>query len=298
MSLFDVLVDEALKNQQELAPLRVVVEKELLHHDILRVLSTAGMLTQLTFIGGTCLRACYGSNRLSEDLDFTGGADFTRDQLADMASVLVQSLKTKYGLDISVAEPVRDVGNVDTWKLKVQTRPDRKDIPAQRINIDVCAIPSYQPRPMVLLNPYGVEMGTSGLILQAQSREEIFTDKLVAFALRPNRLKNRDLWDIAWLHQLQVRPAFDLIAKKLSDHHAQTQAFLTAFSERAASLKNDPAIAKEFRKEMQRFLPNQIVKETVLNDNFWKYLSGLLDDYHQQLHQVLTGSVSPAQFKM
>ena len=69
MSLFDVLVDEALKNQQELAPLRVVVEKELLHHDILRVLSTAGLLTQLTFIGGTCLRACYGSNRLSEDLD-------------------------------------------------------------------------------------------------------------------------------------------------------------------------------------------------------------------------------------
>ncbi len=69
MSLFDVLVDAALKKQQELAPLRVVVEKELLHHDILRVLSTAGLLTQLTFIGGTCLRACYGSNRLSEDLD-------------------------------------------------------------------------------------------------------------------------------------------------------------------------------------------------------------------------------------
>jgi predicted nucleotidyltransferase component of viral defense system len=298
MSLFDVLVDEALKNQQDLAPLRVVVEKELLHHDILRVLSTAGLLTQLTFIGGTCLRACYGSNRLSEDLDFTGGADFTRDQLADMAAVLVQSLKTKYGLDISVAEPVRDIGNVDTWKLKVQTRPGRKDIPAQRINIDVCAIPSYQPRPMVLLNPYGVEMGTSGLILQAQSREEIFVDKLVAFALRPNRLKNRDLWDIAWLHQLQVKPAFDLIAKKLGDHHAQAQAFLTAFSERAASLKNDPAIVKEFRKEMQRFLPNHIVKETVLNDNFWNYLSGLLDDYRQQLHQVLTGSASPTQFKM
>jgi predicted nucleotidyltransferase component of viral defense system len=298
MSLFDVLVDEALKNQQELAPLQVVVEKELLHHDILRVLSTAGLLTQLTFIGGTCLRACYGSNRLSEDLDFTGGADFTRDQLADMAAVLVQSLKTKYGLDISVAEPVRDIGNVDNWKLKVQTRPDRKDIPAQRINIDVCAIPSYQPRPMVLLNPYGVEMGTSGLILQAQSREEIFADKLVAFALRPNRLKNRDLWDIAWLHQLQVRPAFDLIANKLSDHHAQTHAFLTAFSEHAASLKNDPAIAKEFRNEMERFLPNQIVKETVLNENFWTFLSNLLDDYRQQLQQLLTGSASPAQFKM
>lgn len=298
MSLFDVLVDEALKNQQELAPLRVVVEKELLHHDILRVLSTAGLLTQLTFIGGTCLRACYGSNRLSEDLDFTGGAEFTRDQLADMAAVLVQSLKTKYGLDITVAEPVRDIGNVNTWKLKIQTRPGRKDIPAQRINIDVCAIPSYQRRPMILLNPYGVEMGTSGLILQAQAREEIFADKLVAFALRPNRLNKRDLWDIAWLHQLQVKPAVDLIAKKLDDHHTQAQDFLNAFSERATSLKNDPAIAKEFRNEMQRFLPNQIVKETVLNDNFWKYLSDLLDDYRQQLHRLLTGSIYPAQFKM
>ncbi|MFD2882708.1 nucleotidyl transferase AbiEii/AbiGii toxin family protein [Pseudomonas lini] len=61
---------EALKNKQDLAPLRVVVEKELLHHDIMLALSSAGMLAKLTFIGDTCLRACYGSNRLSEDLDF------------------------------------------------------------------------------------------------------------------------------------------------------------------------------------------------------------------------------------
>jgi predicted nucleotidyltransferase component of viral defense system len=69
MSLFDSLVSQALKAQGELAPLRVVVEKELLHHDILREMSAAGLLHSLTFIGGTCLRACYGSNRLSEDLD-------------------------------------------------------------------------------------------------------------------------------------------------------------------------------------------------------------------------------------
>ncbi len=68
MSLFDEIVDTALTNMQELAPLRIVVEKELLHHDILQVLSSAGLLKQLTFIGGTCLRACYGSSRLSEDL--------------------------------------------------------------------------------------------------------------------------------------------------------------------------------------------------------------------------------------
>lgn len=298
MSLFDELVDEALNNKQEVARLRVVVEKELLHHDILRVLSGAGLLTQLTFIGGTCLRACYGSNRLSEDLDFTGGSDFTRDQLAAMSNILIESLKAKYGLEINVTDPVREEGNVSTWKLKVQTRPGRKDIPAQRINIDVCAIPSYQPRPMALLNPYGVEMGTSGLILQAQSREEIFADKLVAFALRPNRLKNRDLWDIAWLHQQQIKPALDLIKNKLNDHHAQTDAYLNAFAQRSASLNKDLEIAKEFRKEMARFLPNETVKETVNSEKFWEYLSNLLESYHQQLMKTLEGKDKSPEFKM
>lgn len=298
MSLFDELVDEALNNKQEVARLRVVVEKELLHHDILRVLSGAGLLTQLTFIGGTCLRACYGSNRLSEDLDFTDGSDFTRDQLAAMSNILIESLKAKYGLEINVTDPVREEGNVSTWKLKVQTRPGRKDIPAQRINIDVCAIPSYQPRPMALLNPYGVEMGTSGLILQAQSREEIFADKLVAFALRPNRLKNRDLWDIAWLHQQQIKPALDLIKNKLNDHHAQTDAYLNAFAERSASLNKNLEIAKEFRKEMARFLPNETVKETVNSEKFWEYLSNLLESYHLQLIKTLEGKDKSPEFKM
>jgi predicted nucleotidyltransferase component of viral defense system len=298
MSLFDELVDEALNNKQEVTRLRVVVEKELLHHDILRVLSGAGLLTQLTFIGGTCLRACYGSNRLSEDLDFTGGSDFNRDQLAAMSNTLIESLKAKYGLEINVTDPVREEGNVSTWKLKVQTRPGRKDIPAQRINIDVCAIPSYQPRPMALLNPYGVEMGTSGLILQAQSREEIFADKLVAFALRPNRLKNRDLWDIAWLHQQQIKPALDLIKNKLNDHHAQTDAYLNAFAERSASLNKNLEIAKEFRKEMARFLPNETVKETVNSEKFWEYLSNLLESYHLQLIKTLEGKDKSPEFKM
>jgi predicted nucleotidyltransferase component of viral defense system len=298
MSLFDELVDEALNNKQEVARLRVVVEKELLHHDILRVLSGAGLLTQLTVIGGTCLRACYGSNRLSEDLDFTGGSDFNRDQLAAMSNTLIESLKAKYGLEINVTDPVREEGNVSTWKLKVQTRPGRKDIPAQRINIDVCAIPSYQPRPMALLNPYGVEMGTSGLILQAQSREEIFADKLVAFALRPNRLKNRDLWDIAWLHQQQIKPALDLIKNKLNDHHAQTDAYLNAFAERSASLNKNLEIAKEFRKEMARFLPNETVKETVNSEKFWEYLSNLLESYHLQLIKTLEGKDKSPEFKM
>lgn len=289
MSLFDQLVDEAIKNQKNLASLRMVVEKELLHHDILRVLSQAGLLVKLTFIGGTCLRACYGSNRLSEDLDFTGGADFSRDSLSGIAQVLKESLKAKYGLEVEVSEPIREEGNVDTWKLKVQTRPDRRDLPAQRINIDVCAIPSYQPRPMVLLNPYGVEMGTGGLILQAESREEIFVDKVVAFVLRPNRIKNRDLWDMAWLHQQGVKPQMDLIPPKLKDHHSDPEQFMKLFDERRQMLQADTQVAAGFRQEMRRFLPVDLVSQTVETPIFWSFLAGFMDDLYAQTRRALSG---------
>ena len=119
--------------------------------------------------------------------------------MSALARCLVDGLSAKYDLPVEVSEPVRESGNVDTWRLRVVTRPERRDLPAQRINIDVCAISSHERRPVLLRNRYGVEMGTSGLIVQAQSREEILADKLVALALRPNRLKNRDVWDIGWL---------------------------------------------------------------------------------------------------
>ncbi len=143
MNLFDQLVTEAIKNQPHLSSLRSVVEKELLHHDILRILSHNNLLAHLTFMGGTCLRACYGSIRLSEDLDFTGGAHFSRESLSIMRQMLIDNLTIKYGLQVTVSEPVKDIKNVDTWKIKIETRPQQKHLPAQRINIDICAVPSY-----------------------------------------------------------------------------------------------------------------------------------------------------------
>src|SRR3990167_149847 len=239
MNLFDRLVSEALKAQPNLSVLRVVIEKELLHHDILRTLSQHDLLQHLTFIGGTCLRTCYGGTRLSEDLDFTGGKNFSRKSLSVMGEVLTDNLNKKYGLKVDVSEPIKDISNVDTWKIKIETRPKQKQMPAQRINIDICRVPSYEKIPMMLLNPYGVDMGTSGLIVQAQSREEIYTDKLLAFALRPNRIKHRDLWDMVWLHQQGVKPRMELIPDKLNDRKILPKEFVELFYNRKKSLTED-----------------------------------------------------------
>lgn len=277
MSLFDQLVDTALRTRADLATLRSVVEKELLHHDILREMSEAGLLAGLTFIGGTCLRACYGSQRLSEDLDFTGGRDFKKEDLAELARVLTDRLQTRYGLPVSVSEPVKTGGKVSTWKLTIETRPGQKHLPAQRIHLDICAIPSHDPRPMMLRNLYGIDLGTSGLILQAQSREEILADKIIALAFRENRIKNRDLWDIAWLTQHGIELSTRLIPIKIRDHQREKAEFVTLLTERTAALQTQPAMREDFMKEMRRFLPAATVRDTIENEAYWSYLADLVD---------------------
>ena len=276
MSLFDRLVLQALQAKPELTAVKAVVEKELLHHDILREMSAAGLLAGLTFIGGTCLRACYGSVRLSEDLDFTGGADFTRDMLARLAGVLVARLEARYGLKVTVGEPKKETLGVDTWKLSVMTHPERKDLPAHTIHIEICAIPSHDRRPMMLRNVYGVDLGTSGLILQAESREEILADKIIALALRPNRIKNRDLWDIAWLKQQGIELPLALVPAKINDHRQTVAEFRSQLEARLSALRADPAIRRDFVKEMQRFLPAATVRETVEEASYWEYLTELV----------------------
>ena len=285
MSIFEQLVDQAMRSQPQLAPLRVVVEKELLHHDILREMSQAGLLKELTFIGATCLRACYGSQCLSEDLAFTGGAGFTREGLADLGRVLVKRLEVKYGLPVEVSEPQRETGNVDTWKLRVFTRPARKHLPVQRINIDICALPSHDRRPMMLRNHYGVEMGTSGLILQAQSREEILADKMVALTLRPNRLKSRDLWDIVWLNRQGITLPVQLVLQKAMDRRQDLTRFLEQLQQRTMLLQSDPAVRRDFLAEMRRFLPPDVFGENLETDEFWTYLVGLVTEEGEKVRR-------------
>lgn len=291
MTLFDALVNAAIRNQEELSALRPVVEKEILHNDILRELSHADLLQDLTFIGGTCLRDCYGSSRLSEDLDFTGGANFSRDQLTRLKETLETRLTKKYEIPITVSEPKAEKqGNVDTWKLRVNTQPERPDMPAQKIHMDICAVPSYQVNPRTLQNHYGVNLGTEALIINAQSREEIFADKLVAFAMRPGRLKYRDLWDITWLSQHNIEPAYELIALKLADHGEALEDFMARAGERMNSLESDLRHLDQFSFEMSRFIPPERLNRTIKQDGFWPYLvNAVTEKVSQALTRVKSG---------
>ena len=101
---FKLLVELAMK-AGEYTQMRPVIEKELLHYDLLFVLDKHGLLDKLTFQGGTSLRLCYGAPRLSEDLDFVGGNEFTTADLIDMKSCIERYVGERYGLEITVKEP-------------------------------------------------------------------------------------------------------------------------------------------------------------------------------------------------
>ncbi|MDR3019329.1 MAG: nucleotidyl transferase AbiEii/AbiGii toxin family protein [Treponema sp.] len=276
MNLFEQTVNAVLAKHQAYAVLRPAVEKEILHQDILRTLSKAGFLLQLTFMGGTCLRSCYGFARLSEDLDFTGGFDFKKGDLQDIGELLKKAVWQKYNLSVNVLEPVKEEGNTHTWKIKIITAPERKDLPQQLINIDVCMLPSYECRPVMLKNHYGLEAGTSGLIIMAESLGEILADKIVAVAMRSNRVMNRDLWDIYQLKAHNIDLSIDLVKQKLIDRKIDYSVFKQRFVERIDQLKKQQ---QEFWREMQRFLSPEVFTNDFTDKTWWDNLLYLLKDW-------------------
>ena len=276
MNLFEQTVNAVIENRQTYAVLRPVVEKEIFHQEILRVISKAGLLQKLTFMGGTCLRACYGFARLSEDLDFTGGFDFRKDDLGDIGILLKKAIWQKYNLEADVLAPVKEEGNTHTWKVKIITAPGRHHLPQQRINIDVCILPSHERRPVMLMNHYGLDTGTSGLIIMAESLSEIMADKIVALAMRPNRVKNRDVWDIYQLKTHNAALSIDLVKQKLHDRDIDLSCFKRRYAERLVQLQTQQ---HEFWQEMKRFLSPEVFSEELADKLWWTNLLWLLKDW-------------------
>ena len=130
-------------------------------------------------------------------------------------------------------------------------------------------------------------MGTSGLILRAQSREEILADKVVALAFRPNRMKNRDLWDIGWLKQQNVELPMKLIPLKVADHRRTPDEFIRLLSARLKPLPGDQSARADFIGEMRRFLPASIVEDTVEKPDFWQYLTRLVREECDQVFATI-----------
>ncbi len=273
---FQRLVSLAMQDPN-LANMRPVIEKEIIHFDLFFALDQEGLLNDLVFQGGTAVRLCYGGKRFSEDLDFAGGVDFSSSQLAQMKECVLDYLGTRYGLEVSVKEPKSlrknpeySERNVDMWQIAITTSPERPDLPKQRVKLEVANIPAYTAIPQPLIRTYDfLPDGYEDLLIMTEDKSEIMADKLVSLPATQKYVRHRDIWDLAYLSQEKavVRP--DLVVSKIRDY--QIENYETKLETMIGSL---PEIikGKPFRDEMNRFLPADVIERTLAKDKFSDFL--------------------------
>jgi len=241
-----------------------VIEKELLHYEILRVLDENNFLNDLVFQGGTCLRLSYGAPRYSEDLDFAGGVDFNSSDLADLKNCLQNELPEKYAVGVRVVEPRKEDSLVKKWNIRIDTSPMRPDLPSQKISLEIASVPAYTNEPRALIVNYsGISPSFADIILSTESLEEILADKLEAFVCS-NHIRHRDIWDMFWIIRrpsVDVQLARELRKKKEIDYGEQDQ-FANGIV-RATQQLSDIVNGSGFEAQMRRFLPTDLYERTV-----------------------------------
>lgn len=294
--MLNKLVEQALRNKPEFTGMEDVVEKEILHHDMMSVLHKEGILQRLTFIGGTSLRLCYDSSRLSEDLDFTAGTDFKPDDFSGLGDQLQQFLERKYGLNVTVREPIISTTDTSTWKVTIEKHSDRPDLPSQKMHIDVCSLPSFDIGHRPLIDHYGVKSQMAGLPIPVQSMTEILADKMIAFAYRQRRIKPRDVWDIVWLKQQRIDQNSALVSNKLIARRKDLDGFIALLHKHSALVIHDSGCKNDFNQEMSRFLPQDVADRTIQQPTFWNYTGTIIKGEVERLIAGLSGSSQTLEF--
>ncbi len=297
---FQKYVDHALRASSIQGTLRPVVEKELLHYEIFSALDEEGLLKHLVFQGGTSLRLCRGSDRFSEDLDFAGGKDFSADRMMKIKDCVTQQVGRRFGLNVTVKEPrqqseVRRV-QVDKWMVSVETSPERRDLPKQKIKLEIANIPAYTKEVVSLRMNYGVLDGMQPTMVVAESINEILADKLVALPTSighmneemwtptPSRIRYRDIWDIAWLVGQGAQMDAGMIKMKVDDYGI---ANFPDLLDHALSCVPEIAASDAFRVQMSRFIESRRHKSLFDKPGYEKYFERTVNHLFQNLRHDL-----------
>lgn len=293
---FDLLVEMALA-QGGTKDMRPVIEKELLHYDILFALDEAKLLDRLVFQGGTSLRLCRGSNRYSEHLDFAGGKDFSSKMLIEMKEVIEKYIGERYGLEVTVKEPSslkKDPKyaelNIDKWQIAVVTSPEQKHLAKQRIKLEIANIPAYTKEPLPLVQNYDfLPDGYSSTLIYTETLDEVMADKIISLPATQKYIRHRDVWDLVFLKRNGAALNIDLVLQKIEDY--KIEGFKDMLDARISSLK-EIVYGEEFSKEMERFLARVTFDGTLATDKFKSYMLATLTKIFTDTRKALEGADS------
>lgn len=289
---FNALVEEAMKEGGK-HHMRPVIEKELLHYDILFALDKEGLLDKITFQGGTLLRLCYGGQRFSEDLDFAGGKTFNKSDLNKIKKCVEKYVGERYGFEVTVKEPkelaaesINQNIKVEKWQVNVTTSPDTRNIPKQKIKIEVINVPAYTRVPKTLKKNYDfMPDGYSDIFIMCETLDELYADKIISLINTEKYIRHRDIWDLRWLKQQGAVLKIELIENKIADYN------ISNFKEKLGNLlKKISSIihGNDFRTQMARFLPLEAQERTLNNEKFYDLLSDELIKLLTEVEKLIT----------
>lgn len=299
---FTQLVNKAMQDNN-VTHMRPVIEKELLHYDILFCLEDSGLLDNLVFQGGTSLRLCRGGNRFSEDLDFAGGKDFSSGMLSEMKNCLQDYLGKRYGLEVMIKEPatLKESAeyaelNIDKWQISIITAPDRKEVPKQRIKIEVANVPAYTKEAVPLKVNYDfLPDGYEDTLIFTETLDEVMADKLVSLPATQRYVRYRDIWDLSWLKQQGAIVQPELVQRKITDYR------LVDYPDRLELMINkipDIVASTDFKNEMKRFLPTDVYDRTLGKEKFEGFLVNTVTGLFKKLKQTLSGQQVEPEFRL
>lgn len=231
------------------------LESELLAMAVFDVVQRFHLLPDgSTFVGGTALRLCHGSPRLSEDLDFHA-SEYTAVEL-DRRTLREETARLTNCV-IHASVPSGSGSTLTRISAEVPGRDRSQRRPRTKIDFGVGRVFDASERLIALRVPGGSMIGmgeiAAGFSFLTSSKEEIFADKHLALVGRQRRIKHRDIFDMLWLHQGGVEFRPELVVAKLGTRASDD--FPLALRERAGAGR-DAIRSGKYRDEMEHFLPS------------------------------------------
>lgn len=195
------------------------------------------------------------------------------------------------------ASPDYENVRVDRWQVSVETVPEQRDLPRQRIKLEIANIPAYTSELLPLRQNYDFLLGYGLVLVNTESLDEILADKIVAFPASVKNIRYRDIWDIAWLQQQGAKLDPGLVQRKVEDYHIDDYAQLL---EDAIDRLPGLIDGKDFLDQMARFIDSETLNRTLEEPKFAEYLKSTVGQVLKAMaaHLSPAGDSTAANFKM
>ncbi len=196
---FVQLVNRAVSDSK-FSHMRNAIEKELLIYNILFCLEQHDLLDKIVFQGGTLLRLGHSGERLIEELELVAGEEFSPSDFSPIKLVIEEFFFDRFGLNAEVIEPIIASGDLESrgitvirWRVDVTINPERRELPKQRIKIEVANVPAHTKEIISVRTHYEfLPDGYDDALIASETLKEVMADKLISLPATTREIQYRD----------------------------------------------------------------------------------------------------------